>query len=230
LGNGEHLGIRIEYAAQESPRGIAEAFSIGAEFIGSERTCLVLGDNILYANDLRQLLRNVVSMDHGAAIFAYPVHDPERYGVVEFDSDGKPIDIVEKPKDGRSRYAIPGIYFFEPGVTAIAKKLRPSSRGELEITDVIKAYLSENSLHVERLGRGVAWLDAGTHDALLDASSFIHTIERRQGLKVACIEEIAWRMGFITTDQLLRLGESGKSGIDSQYASWIVAGGEDGRK
>ena len=202
LGDGERWGIRLRYAVQPKPQGIAQALIIGREFIGADRVALVLGDNIFYGHDLTTLLEHAASRGNGATVFAYPVNDPGRYGVVEFDAKGKAISIEEKPKAPKSRYAVTGLYLFDSRVADIAAALKPSARGELEITDVNRAYLERGELEVVTMGRGFAWLDTGTHEALLEAAHFIETIERRQGLKIACPEEIAFRMGFIDAAQL----------------------------
>jgi glucose-1-phosphate thymidylyltransferase len=202
LGDGKRWGIRLRYAVQPKPQGIAQAFLIGREFIDGERVALVLGDNIFHGHDLTELLKRAASRSRGATVFAYPVNDPGRYGVVEFDKGGKAVSIEEKPRQPKSRYAVTGLYFYDQQVTEIAAELRPSPRGELEITDVNRAYLQRGELDVIPMGRGMAWLDTGTHEALLEAAHFIETIERRQGLKIACPEEIAFRMGFIDAPQL----------------------------
>lgn len=207
LGDGSHLGIRISYRAQEKPAGIAEAFLIGSDFIANEPVCLMLGDNIFYANDFHLILGQAAQIKNGAFIFGYPVKEPERYGVIEFDASGKVVEIHEKPKKPPSHYAVPGVYFYDSQVVQIVRALKPSSRGELEITDVNREYLKCGMLHVEKFGRGVAWLDTGTSDSLMEASNFIQAIEHRQGFQIGCLEEIAWRMGFIAQDQLLRLTE-----------------------
>lgn len=204
LGNGAQFGIGIEYAVQPKPEGIAQAFLVGKRFIGSSCCALVLGDNIFYGHDLAKELQRAGSKTRGASVFAYPVHDPERYGVVEFDNSGKALSLEEKPKSPRSRYAVTGLYFYDEQVVSIAESLKPSARGELEITDVNKAYLERGQLEVAVMGRGMAWLDTGTHDALMEAAIFIQTIERRQGLMVACPEEIAYRCGYISAEQLER--------------------------
>ncbi len=202
LSDGSQWGIQLEYAVQPKPRGIAEAFTIGADFIGQDQVCLILGDNLFYGK--LDFLRRALTSNEGATIFAYRVHDPERYGVVEFGPDGRVLSIEEKPRSPRSSYAIPGLYVFSPDVVEFARTLRPSARGELEITDVQRLYLEENRLRAELIGRGVAWLDTGTPEALLEASQFIHAIEKRQGLKIACLEEIALSEGFITREALLK--------------------------
>jgi glucose-1-phosphate thymidylyltransferase len=224
LGSGEEWGLRFEYAAQPHPGGIAQAFVIGREFIGSANAALALGDNIFYGHGLAGIIRGATEYETGATVFGYWVKDPERYGVVEFDQRGNPVDLVEKPQRPKSPYAVTGLYFYDNAVCAIAAGLNPSARGELEITDINRHYLREGRLRVEKLGRGIAWLDAGTQDALLQASNFIQTIEERQGLQVACIEEIAWSMGYISTEQMLRLAEAmGKSGY-GQYLIRLAEG------
>ena len=202
LGDGAAYGIRIRYAAQPKPEGIAQAFLIGREFIGSSGCALVLGDNIFYGHDLVKELRAATAVNKGARVFAYPVHDPERYGVVEFDQNGKALSVEEKPKQPKSRYAVTGLYFYDNQVVSIAANLKPSGRGELEITDVNREYLKRGQLNVCVMGRGMAWLDTGTHEALMEASLFIQTLEKRQGLMVACPEEIAFRYGYISREQV----------------------------
>ena len=202
LGDGEQLGMRFSYKVQETPGGIAQAFLIGESFIGGDKVCLILGDNIFYGHGLPEVLRRAGSLTQGAIIFGYWVSDPERYGVIEFAANGKAISIEEKPGLPKSNYAVPGIYFYDNQVVNIAKNLQPSARGELEITDVNKVYLENKQLAVELLGRGIAWLDTGTPDSLLEAANFVATIERRQGLKIACIEEVAYRMGYIDGENL----------------------------
>jgi glucose-1-phosphate thymidylyltransferase len=222
LGGGEKWGIRLSYAVQPRPEGLAQAFLIGREFIARDRVALVLGDNVFYGHELSGLLERAAARASGATVFAYPVNDPERYGVVEFDARGKAIGIEEKPKQPKSRYAVVGLYFYDNRVVDIAARLKPSARGELEITDVNRAYLEAGELEVMPMGRGFAWLDTGTHDTLLEASHFIETIERRQGLKVACPEEIAFRQGFIDARQLGELARQlAKSGY-GEYLSRIL--------
>ena len=205
LGSGEQWGIKLSYKVQPRPEGLAQAFILGREFIGKDAVALVLGDNIFYGNELAILLGKAVARKKGATVFAYPVKDPERYGVVEFDGAGAAVSIEEKPKQPKSRYAVVGIYFYDNRVVEVAAGLKPSARGELEITDVNRAYLQRKELDVVPMGRGIAWLDTGTHETLLEAAQFIETIERRQGLKIACPEEIAYRMGFISADALRAL-------------------------
>ena len=207
FGTGEQLGLRMEYAVQEHPRGLADAFIIGADFIGDDRVALVLGDNIFYGQSFSRVLREVASREKGATIFGYYVRDPREYGVVEFDDNGKALSIEEKPENPRSNYAVPGLYFYDNDVVEIARNVKPSARGELEITSVNNAYLRRGALHVETLGRGVAWLDTGNHDALLDAADFVAAFQKRQGLYISCIEEIAYKRGFIDKEQLLKLAE-----------------------
>jgi glucose-1-phosphate thymidylyltransferase len=205
LGDGTKWGIALSYAVQPRPEGLAQAFIIGRQFIGKGAVALVLGDNVFYGHELTALLARAVGRKSGATVFAYPVNNPERYGVVEFDQGGQAISIEEKPKAPKSRYAVVGLYFYDNQVAGIASKLKPSARGELEITDVNRAYLQSGQLDVVPMGRGMAWLDTGTHETLLEAAHFIETIERRQGLKIACPEEVAYRMGFISADDLRRL-------------------------
>ncbi|MDD2109871.1 glucose-1-phosphate thymidylyltransferase [Pseudomonas plecoglossicida] len=207
LGDGHRWGINISYAVQPSPDGLAQAFLIGEGFIGNSSTALVLGDNIYYGHDFQQLLRSAMDRQGSASVFAYHVQDPERYGVVEFDGQGNAISLEEKPAKPKSNYAVTGLYFYDNDVIEIARGIRPSGRGELEITDVNRTYLEQHRLSVEIMGRGYAWLDTGTHDSLLEASGYIATIERRQGLKVACPEEVAFRQGWIGAEQLLKLAE-----------------------
>ncbi len=219
LGSGEQWGVRFEYAEQAEPRGLAEAFIIGREFLAGQPGCLILGDNIFYGTGLPSTLRQAVSLQDGAVVFAYPVRDPERYGVVEFDAEHRAISIEEKPQHPRSNYAVPGIYFYDAQVSDLAASLKPSRRGELEITDLNRLYMENGQLRVQILGRGVAWLDAGTHESLLQAATFVQTVEERQGLMISCPEEIAYRMGFINADQLYRLGESMAS---NNYGAYLL--------
>jgi glucose-1-phosphate thymidylyltransferase len=205
LGDGAQWGLNLEYVVQPSPDGLAQAFILGRSFIGNDPAALILGDNVFYGHELQQLLERADQRTDGATVFAYPVSDPERYGVVEFDPAGNAISLEEKPKQPRSRYAVTGIYFYDNTVVDLAANLKPSARGELEITDLNRIYLEQKKLSVEIMGRGMAWLDTGTHDSLLEASQFVQTIERRQGLKVSCPEEIAYRLGFIDALQLERL-------------------------
>lgn len=223
LGDGHELGLNLSYAVQPSPDGLAQAFIIGRDFVGHGGAALALGDNIFYGHGFPKTLSQARKRTEGATVFGYQVRDPERYGVVEFGPDGAPESIVEKPKAPRSRWAVTGLYFYDNRVLDIARDLRPSPRGELEISDVNAAYLRQGALSVEKLGRGIAWLDTGTHDSLLQASNFIQTIEERQGLKVACIEEIAYRMGFIGKEELARLAEAlGKSSY-GYYLSQLLS-------
>ncbi len=218
LGDGSKLGVNFSYAEQPRPEGLAQAFIIGKKFIGSDNVCLILGDNIFYGRGFGQLLRNATERDKGGTVFAYPVNDPERYGVVEFDDKGRVISIEEKPDKPKSNYAVTGLYFYDNDVVEIASNLRPSPRGELEITDVNAEYLKKGLLNVEILGRGFAWLDTGTHSSLLEASIFVETIEKRQGLKIGCIEEIAYRMGYIDRRQLLAIAQEMNK---SDYAKYL---------
>ncbi|HOG05202.1 MAG TPA: glucose-1-phosphate thymidylyltransferase RfbA [Paludibacter sp.] len=217
LGDGKELGIDIQYAIQPSPDGLAQAFIIGEEFIGNDTVCMILGDNIFYGFDFSKILREAAQLKEGAIVFGYYVRDPERYGVAEFDAKGRVISLEEKPAKPKSNYAVTGLYFYGNDVIEKAKSLKPSKRGELEITDLNRLYLEENRLSVKLMGRGMAWLDTGTHDSLLDASNFIATIESRQGLKVACIEEIAYRNGYIDKEQLLKLAEPLKKNHYGEY-------------
>jgi glucose-1-phosphate thymidylyltransferase len=217
LGNGAEWGVRFEYAVQPRPEGIAQAFLIAKEFAGNANIALALGDNIFYGHGLSDLLQQATNRVDGATVFGYWVRDPERYGVVEFDADGKPLSLEEKPAQPRSSYAVTGLYFYDNQVFELAEGLTPSERGELEITDLNRLYLSQGELHVERMGRGIAWLDTGTHDALLQAANFIQAIEERQGLQVACLEEIAWRMGYIRSENVRRIADSMKNTKYGQY-------------
>jgi glucose-1-phosphate thymidylyltransferase len=222
LGDGSQWGINISYAVQPSPDGLAQAFIIGKDFVGDSPSALILGDNIYYGNDLDALLRHATEQTSGATVFAYHVQDPERYGVVEFDAHRRAVSIEEKPKQPKSNYAVTGLYFYDNQVCDIAASIQPSARGELEITDVNRVYLERQQLNVELMGRGMAWLDTGTHESLLDASQFIATIERRQGLKVACPEEIAYRKGYIDAAQLRKLAEPLKKNQYGQYLLQIL--------
>ncbi|MDJ0949913.1 MAG: glucose-1-phosphate thymidylyltransferase RfbA [Alphaproteobacteria bacterium] len=224
LGTGDDFGLELQYAEQPAPEGLAQAFLIGAEFIGEDPVTLVLGDNIFYGRGLGAVLRSAADRPTGATIFGYPVQDPQRYGVVEVDEQDRAISIEEKPKKPKSRLAVTGLYFYDNDVVEIARGIRPSARGELEITDVNRTYLERGDLHVEQLGRGYAWLDMGTQDSLLDAANFIATIERRQGMKVACLEEIAWRQGWIDADRLRAIAEPMRA---SDYGQYLIGLPED---
>ncbi len=222
LGDGSQWGISLSYAVQPSPDGLAQAFLIGEQFIGNDPSALVLGDNIFYGHDFAGLLQSAAANEEGATVFAYAVNDPERYGVVEFDAQGQAVSLEEKPKAPRSRYAVTGLYFYDNHVVELAKQVRPSARGELEITDLNRLYLEQGKLSVETMGRGYAWLDTGTHESMLEASQFISTIENRQGLKVACPEEISWRNGWIDDTQLEAMAKIlAKSGY-GQYLNGLL--------
>lgn len=223
LGDGSQWGVKISYAVQPSPDGLAQAFIIGADFVGEDNVCLALGDNLFFGHGLPSLLVKAAERLKGATVFGYHVKDPERYGVVEFDANKKAINLEEKPKHPRSSYAVTGIYFYDNQVLDIARNLKPSPRGELEITDLNLEYLKRGQLHVELLGQGVAWLDTGTHESLMQAGEFIHTIQERQGLMVACLEEIAYRRGYITRDALERQVGSMKSSSYAQYLRRLIA-------
>ncbi len=218
LGDGGQWGMKFSYAEQDQPRGLADAFRVGAEFIGSEPACLILGDNIFYGQGLVTLLERAARLTEGALIFAYPVRDPQRYGVVEFDEHFRAISLEEKPKQPRSNYAVPGIYFYDSQVVELAANLKPSARGELEITDLNRIYLEQGKLQVEVFGRGVAWLDAGTHESLLQAANFVQAVQDRQGLMISCPEEIAYRKGFIDAEQLQQLAQS----INNSYGNYLL--------
>ena len=222
LGDGKEVGIHLEYAIQPSPDGLAQAFIIGEEFIGRESVCLILGDNIYYGGGLSKILQRAAEKESGATVFGYHVNDPERFGVVEFDQEMRALSIEEKPEEPKSNYAVTGLYFYDNDVVEIAKKIQPSPRGELEITDINKAYLERGDLSVELMGRGKAWLDTGTHESLLEASLFIETIEKRQNLKVACLEEIAFRMGYITKEEVIQLAQPLKKNQYGQYLLRLV--------
>ena len=224
LGDGSQWGIRISYAVQPYPGGLAQAFLVGEEFIAGEACALVLGDNIFYGSDLAVSAQRAAKLEDGATVFAYYVRDPNRYGVVEFDKEGNAISLEEKPEHPKSNYAVTGLYFYDKDIVDVAKSIQPSARGELEITDVNRVYLERGKLHVQKMRRGYAWLDTGTHESLLQAASFVQTIQARQGLKIACIEEIAYRMGYIDAEQVLRLAEPLLKNDYGQYLEQMVKG------
>ena len=224
LGDGKQLGLELSYAVQESPRGLADAFIIGEKFIGDDRVALILGDNIFYGQSFSKVLQSVAAREDGATIFGYYVRDPREYGVVEFDENGKALSIEEKPEHPKSNYAVPGLYFYDNDVVEIAKNVKPSARGEIEITSVNNEYLRRGKLHVETLGRGFAWLDTGNHDSLLDAADFVAAFQKRQGLYISCIEEIAYRRGFINKEQLLELAKPLMKTAYGQYLVEIAEG------
>jgi glucose-1-phosphate thymidylyltransferase len=222
LGNGVEIGLQISYTVQDTPRGLADAFILGESFIGNDSVCLILGDNVFYGQDLTKVLNKAKSRNSGATIFGYPVHDPRSFGVVAFDENQKVISIEEKPQHPKSKYAVPGLYFYDNRVIEIAKQVKPSTRGEIEITSVNNAYLEMGELHVELLGRGMAWLDTGTPEGMLKAAEYVEAVQSRQGFYISCIEEIAWRRGFITNEQLKRIGESLKMTDYGQYILSLV--------
>ena len=227
LGDGKRIGISISYKVQETPRGLADAFILGEEFIGKDSVCLILGDNVFYGQDMTRVLRKAMENETGATIFGYPVKDPRSFGVVEFDKDHKVISIEEKPKEPKSNYAVPGLYFYDNRVVEIAKNVKPSARGEIEITSVNNAYLQLGELKVTLLGRGMAWLDTGTPDGMLKAAEFVEAVQDRQGFYVSCIEEIAWRRGFINAEQLLSLGQELKM---TDYGQYLISLAEEAMK
>ncbi len=227
LGDGSELGIKISYAVQDSPRGLADAFIIGEDFIGEDNVCLILGDNVFYGQNFSQLLFRAKTLERGATIFGYPVSDPRAFGVVEFDENHKVISIEEKPAEPKSNFAVPGLYFYDNRVIEIAKNVKPSPRGEIEITSVNNAYLEQRELNVILMGRGMAWLDTGTPEGMLTAASYVHAVQSLQGFYISCIEEIAWRRGFITTEQLRALGEKTKT---SDYGKYILDLAEKNKK
>lgn len=224
LKDGSQWGLRFEYTIQTEPRGLADAFIVGEEFIGDDQACLILGDNIFFGHGMPDILRSAAALKKGAVVFAYPVSDPERYGVVEFDEDFKALSLEEKPAKPRSNYAVPGIYFYDKNVVQYAKELEPSPRGEIEITDINKRYLAEGNLQVKVLGRGIAWLDAGTHQSLLQASNYVQAVEDRQGMMISCVEEIAYRMGFIDRDGLNKCAQETISNDYGQYLMRLANG------
>jgi glucose-1-phosphate thymidylyltransferase len=223
LGDGSQWGISLSYAEQASPRGLADAFIVGEEFIQGSSVCLILGDNIFFGSGLQEKLRQAASLTEGALVFAYPVRDPERYGVVEFNENGKAICLEEKPLHPKSRFAVPGLYFYDKKVVSLAKSLKPSPRGEIEITDLNDLYLQKNELNVQLMGRGTAWLDAGTHVSLLQAANFIQAVEERQGIMISCPEEIAYRMGFINRDQLIESANKYQSNDYGAYLQQLIS-------
>ena len=220
LGDGKQIGVSIEYCVQETPRGLADAFILGEKFIGDDNVCLILGDNVFYGKDLTRILNKAKERKTGATVFGYPVKDPTAFGVVEFDKDNKVVSIEEKPQNPKSNYAVPGLYFYDNKVVEIAKTVKPSARGEIEITSINNAYLEKGELHVELLGRGMAWLDTGTPMGMYKASGFVQTVQEMQGFYISCIEEIAWRRGFISTEQLKTIGESLKQ---TEYGEYLLA-------
>jgi len=224
LNDGSQWGLHFEYRQQDQPRGLADAFIVGKEFIGNDSACLILGDNIFFGHGLVSQLQEAARLKSGAMVFAYEVRDPERYGVIEFDGDGKAISLEEKPKQPKSNYAVPGLYFYDRNVVKFAESLKPSARGEIEITDLNRIYLERGELRVSILGRGVAWLDAGTHDSLLQSANFIQAVQDRQGLMISCVEEIAYRMGFINREQLIELAKSMSSNSYGEYLLRLVKG------
>lgn len=226
LGTGERIGVKFTYKVQDEPRGLADAFILGEEFIGEDHVCLILGDNVFYGKDISRVLWNARDREHGATIFGYQVKDPTAFGVVEFDKEQKVVSIEEKPKNPKSNYAVPGLYFYDNRVVEIAKNVKPSARGEIEITAVNNAYLEMGELHVELLGRGVAWLDTGTPKGMLKAAEFVEVVQDRQGFYLSCIEEIAWRRGFISTEQLVKLGEELKM---TDYGQYLLKIAEEGK-
>jgi len=228
LGDGSHIGLRLSYTVQPSPDGLAQAFILGRDFVGADRVALALGDNLFFGQGFTDVLKRAAGRTQGATVFGYPVRDPQRYGVVEFDDAGRAISIEEKPTQPRSSFAVTGLYFYDNDVLEIAARLKPSPRGELEITDVNRDYLRRGALSVERLGRGVAWLDTGTHESLLSASQFVETIEERQALMISCVEEIAFRMGYITSDALREIAMPMRSNSYGQYLLRLVESGPDG--